>query len=81
MKELIRRITRRGAQRPPEETAVPQDRREEGLPANPQITEPAAPALKPPPELPLFFMLSHLEDDGPVRLDGGEDRGLRGDGH
>ena len=22
------------------------------------------------PELPLFFMLSHLEDDGPVRLDG-----------
>ena len=32
--------------------------------------EPAAPAPKPPPELPLFFMLSHLEDDGPVRLDG-----------
>ena len=29
---------------------------------------PAAP--KPPPELPLFFMLSHLDDDGPVRLDG-----------
>ena len=25
---------------------------------------------KPPPELTLFFMLSHLEDDGPVRLDG-----------
>ena len=25
---------------------------------------------KPPPPLPLFFMLSHLEDDGPVRLDG-----------
>ena len=24
---------------------------------------------KPPPELPLFFMLSHLDDDGPVRLD------------
>ena len=23
-----------------------------------------------PPELPLFFMLSHLDDDGPVRLDG-----------
>ena len=32
--------------------------------------EPAAPAPKPLPELPLFFMLSHLEDDGPVRLDG-----------
>ena len=27
-------------------------------------------AVKPPPELPLFFMLSHVEDDGPVRLDG-----------
>ena len=32
-------------------------------------TEPAA-EPKPPPPLPLFFMLSHLEDDGPVRLDG-----------
>ena len=28
------------------------------------------PALKLPPELPVFFMLSHLEEDGPVRLDG-----------
>ena len=27
-------------------------------------------APKPSPELPLFFMLSHLDDDGPVRLDG-----------
>ena len=25
---------------------------------------------KPPPELPLYFMLSHVEPDGPVRLDG-----------
>ena len=25
---------------------------------------------KPPPDLSLFFMLSHLEEDGPVRLDG-----------
>ena len=25
---------------------------------------------KPPPDLNLFFMLSHLEQDGPVRLDG-----------
>ena len=30
----------------------------------------AAPEPKPPPALSLFFMLSHLEDDGPVRLDG-----------
>ena len=32
--------------------------------------EPAAPAPRPPIPLPLFFMVSHLEDDGPVRLDG-----------
>ena len=30
----------------------------------------AAPEPKPPPPLSLFFMLSHLEEDGPVRLDG-----------
>ena len=30
--------------------------------------EPTPPKL--PPELPQFFMLSHLDDDGPVRLDG-----------
>ena len=30
----------------------------------------AAPEPKPPPALSLFFMLSHLEKDGPVRLDG-----------
>ena len=29
-----------------------------------------APAPKPPPDLSLFYMLSHLEEDGPVRLDG-----------
>ena len=33
-----------------------------------QQTEAAEP--KPPPPLSLFFMLSHLEEDGPVRLDG-----------
>ena len=32
--------------------------------------EPEPPAPKLPPDLPLFFMLSHLDDDGPVRLDG-----------
>ena len=30
----------------------------------------AAAEPKPPPQLSLFFMLSHLEEDGPVRLDG-----------
>ena len=33
--------------------------------ASPPVDEP-----KPPPEIPLFFMVSHLEDDGIVRLDG-----------
>ena len=45
----------------PEETGAPQETVEGAV-------EPSAP--KPPPELPLFFMLSHLDDDGPVRLDG-----------
>ncbi len=35
-----------------------------------QPIEPEADAPKPPPGLPLAFMLSHLDDDGPVRLDG-----------
>ncbi|MYA52730.1 MAG: DUF87 domain-containing protein, partial [Dehalococcoidia bacterium] len=42
----------------------------DGAEPAPQATEPEAPAPKPPPALPLAFMLSHLEDDGPVRLDG-----------
>ena len=33
-------------------------------------TESEQPVVKPLPELPLCFMLSHVEDDGPVRLDG-----------
>ena len=49
-----------GAEGPPHGAAAPQD----------ISTEPQAPAPKPPPPLPLFFMLSHLEEDGPVRLDG-----------
>ena len=68
---MIERLTKRGAARPPTGDAAPQETPEGPLPANPQPTEqPTAPAPKPPPDLPLFFMLSHLEDDGPVRLDG-----------
>ncbi len=61
MKELIRRLTRRGAQGPQEGPSGPQET--PGAEA-----QPSPPKL--PPELPLFFMLSHLDDDGPVRLDG-----------
>ena len=58
MKKLLERITKRGGETP-----------EGGLPTEPGGTT-ETPAPKPPPELPLFFMLSHLDDDGPVRLDG-----------
>ena len=70
MKKLLERITRRGGETPPRESAAPQEMPEGGLPTEsaPCGTTEAAP--KPPPELPLFFMLSHLDDDGPVRLDG-----------
>ena len=70
MKKLLARITRRGGETPPSESAAPQEMPEGGLPTEsaPCGTTEAAP--KPPPEMPLFFMLSHLDDDGPVRLDG-----------
>ena len=71
MKKLLERITRRGAGSTPDGAVAPQAIPEGGLTTEP---EPGAttetPAPKPPPELPLFFMLSHLDDDGPVRLDG-----------
>ena len=35
-----------------------------------EAAEAAPEPPKPPPDLNLFFMLSHLEHDGPVRLDG-----------
>ena len=60
MKKLIERITIHRAERP---TAAVQQLQE------PIDSEGAERKLL-PPELPLFFMLSHLEGDGPVRLDG-----------
>ena len=61
MKKLLERITKRGTETPPGEVGAPQE------PPGSAV-EPTPPKL--PPELPLFFMLSHLDDDGPVRLDG-----------
>ena len=61
MRKLVERLTRRGAQKQADGPAVSQ-------PEEPTGSGEAEPRL--PPELPLFFMLSHLEDDGPVRLDG-----------
>ena len=73
MKKLIERITRRGAERPQVGAAAPHDISGGGPVAvsqPPESTEPKDAAPKLPPGLPLFFMLSHVEEDGPVRLDG-----------
>ncbi len=65
LKEHVRRLLRQGAQEPPAENP------EGGPAASPRpVTGAPAPVPNPPPELPLFFMLSHLEEDGPVRLGG-----------
>ena len=61
MKNPNDQIKTPGAEGPPDGAAAPQTQ---------EPTEPQAPAPKPPPPLPPFFMLSHLEEDGPVRLDG-----------
>ena len=70
MKELIRRLTRRGAEGPPEATAALQGTPKGGseTSAQPGALEGGTP--KPPPPLTYCFMFSHLEEDGPVRLDG-----------
>ena len=70
LKKLLTRNKTHEAEGPPDGAAAPQERPEGGLPAYPQTTDTTTPAPKPPPELPLFFMVSHLADDGPVRLDG-----------
>ena len=61
MRKLIERLVRRGAEEQADGPVVPRSE---------EPTEPEEAERKLPPELPLFFMLSHLEEDGPVRLDG-----------
>ena len=70
MKKLLRRNKTHGAEGQPGEAAAPQDISETDPVSDSQLAESQAPPLKPPPDLPLFFMVSHLEEDGPVRLDG-----------
>ncbi|MCY3646813.1 MAG: ATP-binding protein [Chloroflexi bacterium] len=65
MKQLIE-LTKRGAALLPGRVAASAPPTEGGDPA----PRAGAPEPKPPPGLPLAFMLSHFEDDGPVRLDG-----------
>ena len=67
MRQLIQRPTRRMAQEPSEPSTALRSSEKD----RPETTSPQGqPAPKPMPDLPLFFMLSHLNDDGPVRLDG-----------
>ena len=68
MRPLLELTKRAAAVLPGRAAAAPEPgaAREATSPA----TETEAAVPKPPPELTLAFMLSHLEDDGPVRLDG-----------
>ena len=70
MKELIRRLTRRGAHSPQESADASKEMPEPQGDSTAQTDIGSEAAPKPLPELPLLFMLSHVEDDGPVRLDG-----------
>ena len=70
MKELIRRLTRRGAHNPQGSADASKEMPEAQGDSTAQTGIGSEAAPKPLPELPLFFMLSHVEDDGPVRLDG-----------
>ncbi|MDE2640370.1 MAG: hypothetical protein OXI03_07285, partial [Chloroflexota bacterium] len=67
MRQLIE-LTKRGAALLPGRAAALAPPAEGADPA-PQATDTDAAEPKTPPGLPLAFMLSHLEDDGPVRLD------------
>ena len=67
MKKFFAKIKKRGAVEP----AAPQEKPDGGRESlTTPLSSKNAERKLPPPELPLFFMLSHLEDDGPVRLDG-----------
>ncbi len=66
MRQLIQRLTRRRTEEPSEYDVQLGSMRNEQETDSPK----EQPAPKLPPDLPLFFMVSHLEDDGPLRLDG-----------
>ena len=67
MKKLFAKIKKRGAVEP----AAPHEKPDVGRESlTTPLSSKNAERKLPPPELPLFFMVSHLDDDGPVRLDG-----------
>ena len=68
MRQQLLELTKRGAALLPGGTAAPAPTADGASPVT-EATEYEAAEAKPPPSLPLAFMLSHLEDDGLVRLD------------
>ncbi len=65
---ITKKSNRSGEGTPTEEVPTPQDISGDGQETVAKSADPRE--KKPPPDLPLFFMLSHVEDDGPIRLDG-----------
>ena len=63
-------ITKSGAEALRGKLAAVLKKPQAGSPAAESGETQVTPVPKPPPDLPLFFMLSHLEEDGPVRMDG-----------
>ncbi len=70
MKNLLRRNNIHGAEGQPREAVASQDIAKADATSAFPSSSPQATAPNSSPELPLFFMVSHLEEDGPVRLDG-----------
>ena len=69
MKELFERA-KHGAAALRGRSAALREKLRVGRKSNPQSTQPGGAEPKPPLPLPQCFMLSHLEEDGPVRRDG-----------
>ena len=65
MKATLPNLKRLAGRGRTDKSADSGDIQQDGIETNQAAAEP-----KPPPPLSLFFMLSHLEEDGPVRLDG-----------
>ena len=70
MKKLIERPTGRRGERPPDVAAAPHESWDAAPGLASQLAALQGTAPKHAHPLPLFFMLSHLEEGGPVRLDG-----------
>ncbi len=70
MRLLLELTKRAAAVLPGGPAPAPELQASQDSPTDQTGPEAETPAPKAPPGLPLAFMLSHLEDDGPVRLDG-----------